>query len=45
MTPRQVAMIQTSWSEVEPISDMAATMFYERRRWGSPGRSRIAPRT
>ncbi len=30
MTPKQVAMIQTSWSEVEPISDVAATLFYER---------------
>jgi len=30
MTPKQVAMIQTSWSEVEPISDTVATLFYER---------------
>ena len=30
MTPKQVAMIQTSWLEVEPISDVAATLFYER---------------
>ena len=30
MTPKQVAMVQTSWSEVEPISDVAATLFYER---------------
>ena len=30
MTPKQVAMIQTSWSEVEPIADVAATLFYER---------------
>jgi hemoglobin-like flavoprotein len=30
MTPKQVALIQSSWSEVEPISDVAATLFYER---------------
>ena len=30
MTPKQVAMVQTSWLEVDPISDAVATLFYER---------------
>lgn len=30
MTPRQIELIRTSWSAVEPISDAAATLFYQR---------------
>ena len=30
MTPRQVEMIRTSWTAVEPIADVAATLFYDR---------------
>jgi hemoglobin-like flavoprotein len=30
MTPAQVEMIRTSWTGVEPIADVAATMFYAR---------------
>lgn len=30
MTPRQIELIRTSWSAVEPISDTAAVLFYDR---------------
>ena len=30
MTPRQIDLIRSSWSAVEPISDPAATLFYQR---------------
>jgi hemoglobin-like flavoprotein len=30
MTPRQIDLIRTSWTAVEPISDAAATIFYQR---------------
>ena len=30
MTPRQVELIRTSWTSVEPIADVAATLFYDR---------------
>lgn len=30
MTPGQVILVQTSFSKVAPISDQAATMFYDR---------------
>ena len=30
MTEDQIALIQTSWAQVEPISDTAATLFYDR---------------
>jgi hemoglobin-like flavoprotein len=30
MTPRQVELIRASWTEVEPIQDVAATLFYDR---------------
>ena len=30
MTPRQIDLIRTSWSAVEPISDTAAVLFYDR---------------
>ena len=30
MTPTQIDLIRTSWSAVEPISEAAATLFYQR---------------
>lgn len=30
MTPTQVQLIRSSWAAVEPISDAAATIFYDR---------------
>jgi hemoglobin-like flavoprotein len=30
MTAEQIRLIQTSWAEVEPISDTAAKLFYDR---------------
>ena len=30
MTPRQIDLIRTSWAAVEPISDAAASLFYQR---------------
>ncbi len=30
MTPRQIELIRTSWTAVEPIADVAATLFYDR---------------
>jgi hemoglobin-like flavoprotein len=30
MTPRQVELIRASWTEVESIQDVAATLFYDR---------------
>jgi len=30
MTPTQIELIRTSWASVEPIADVAATLFYER---------------
>src|SRR5215208_3835148 len=30
MTDEQIALIQTSWAQVEPISDTAARLFYDR---------------
>ncbi|MFL5708028.1 MAG: globin family protein [Chloroflexota bacterium] len=30
MTPRQVEIIRASWTAVEPIADIAATLFYDR---------------
>ena len=30
MTPKQIAVVQTTWKEVIPIADTAAEMFYNR---------------
>jgi len=30
MTPRQVELIRVSWTQVEPIADVASTLFYDR---------------
>lgn len=30
MTPTQIEMIRASWASVEPIQDVAATLFYDR---------------
>ena len=41
MTPRQVEMIRTSWTAVEPIADIAATLFYDRLFEGDPAIRRM----
>ena len=30
MTPRQIALVQASWKQVQPIADQAAALFYSR---------------
>ncbi len=30
MTPRQITLIQKSWSQLSPVEDMAARLFYRR---------------
>jgi hemoglobin-like flavoprotein len=30
MTPKQIDLVRSSWSAVEPIADPAATLFYQR---------------
>jgi len=41
MTPRQVESIRTSWTAVEPIADVAATLFYDRLFEGDPAIRRM----
>jgi len=41
MTPRQVELIRTSWTAVEPIADIAATLFYDRLFEGDPAIRRM----
>ena len=41
MTPRQVELIRTSWTSVEPIADVAATLFYDRLFEGDPAIRRM----
>jgi len=41
MTPRQVELIRTSWTAVEPIADVAATLFYDRLFEGDPAIRRM----
>lgn len=45
MTPRQVEIIRTSWTAVEPIGDVAATLFYERLFELDPTLRRLFART
>lgn len=45
MTPAQVAMIRESWTAVEPIQDMAATLFYDRLFELDPTLRRLFRRT
>jgi len=30
MTPKEIALVQTSWRQVQPIADQAAALFYSR---------------
>lgn len=30
MTPKQIALVQVSWKQVQPIADQAAALFYSR---------------
>lgn len=45
MTPAQVAMIRESWTAVEPIQNMAATLFYDRLFELDPTLRRLFRRT
>ena len=41
MTPNQVDLIRTSWASVEPIQDVAGTLFYDRLFELDPALSRL----
>jgi hemoglobin-like flavoprotein len=45
MTPTQVERIRQSWSAVEPIGDVAATLFYDRLFELDPSLRRLFGRT
>jgi hemoglobin-like flavoprotein len=45
MTPRQIDLIRTSWSAVEPISDAAARHFYGRLFESDPAIKRLFAKT
>jgi len=45
MTPRQIDLIRTSWSAVEPISDDAARLFYDRLFESDPAIKRLFAKT
>jgi hemoglobin-like flavoprotein len=45
MTPRQIESIQVSWAAVEPIQDIAATLFYDRLFETEPAVRRLFRRT
>jgi len=45
MTPSQVELIRTSWTAVEPIQDVAATLFYDRLFELDPSLRRLFRRT
>jgi len=45
MTPRQIDLIRTSWSAVEPISDAAARLFYDRLFESDPAIKRLFANT
>ena len=45
MTPRQIHLIRTSWSAVEPISDDAARLFYDRLFESDPAIKRLFAKT
>jgi len=45
MTPRQIHLIRISWSAVEPISDAAARMFYDRLFTLDPAIKRLFAKT
>ena len=45
MTPRQIDLIRASWAAVEPISDDAARLFYDRLFELDPAIKRLFART
>lgn len=45
MTPRQIDLIRISWSTVEPISDAAARLFYDRLFELDPAVKRLFAKT
>jgi hemoglobin-like flavoprotein len=45
MTPRQISLIQSSWTSVEPIADTAAILFYDRLFELDPALRRLFRRT
>ena len=45
MTPTQIELIRTSWASVEPIADVAATLFYDRLFEQDPAVRRLFRRT
>lgn len=45
MTPRQIELIRASWTSVEPIQDVAATLFYDRLFELDPTLRRLFRRT
>ena len=45
MTPTQIELIRTSWASVEPIADVAATLFYERLFEQDPAVRRLFRKT
>ena len=45
MTPRQIERIRMSWSTVEPISDAAARLFYDRLFEMDPAIKRLFAKT
>jgi len=45
MPPRQIDLIRTSWSAVEPISDAAARLFYDRLFESDPAIKRLFAKT
>jgi hemoglobin-like flavoprotein len=45
MTPRQIDLIRASWAAVEPISDEAGRLFYERLFELDPAIKRLFART
>ncbi len=45
MTPKQIELIRASWTSVEPIQDVAATLFYDRLFELDPTLRRLFRRT
>jgi hemoglobin-like flavoprotein len=41
MTPRQIALVQASWKQVQPIADQAAALFYSRLFTLEPSAKRL----
>jgi nitric oxide dioxygenase len=45
MTPTKIELIRTSWASVEPIADLAATLFYDRLFEQDPAVRRLFRKT